>query len=133
MEYQYPSILRRYFATFIDGMLVIGALILVSYLFQSDDKFSVGSRVAIIIFMFFVYEPICTSKFCTLGQMLTSIRVRTLFLRDKISIPSAYFRIAVKIFLGVFSFFTIPYTKNKRAIHDFAAGTVVIYKKPLIS
>jgi uncharacterized RDD family membrane protein YckC len=132
MEYQYPSILRRYLATFIDGLLVVGVLISTSYIFPGENRLIVGIRIAVIMFMFFVYEPICTSKFCTLGQQLTGIRIRKQFLHERISIPSAYMRIIVKLFLGIFSFFTIPFTMKKRAIHDFAAGSVVIYEKPVI-
>lgn len=133
MEYQYPSILRRYFATFIDGMVVLIALIMISYILQGESNLSTSLRVAVILFVFFVYEPICTSRFCTVGQKLTGIRVRKRFLHRRISIPAAYLRIIVKVFLGIISFFSIPFTKNKRAIHDFAVGSVVIFKKPILS
>lgn len=133
MEYQYPSILRRYFATLIDGMLVIIVFIMVSYILQDESNFSNSLRVAVIVFVFFVYEPICTSRFCTVGQKLTGIRVRKRFLHERISIPAAYLRIVVKVLLGIISFFSIPFSKNKRAIHDFAVGSVVIFKKPIIA
>jgi uncharacterized RDD family membrane protein YckC len=133
MKYHYPSILRRYFATLIDGMLVLAVFILISYILQGDSNISISLRVAVILFMFFVYEPICTSRFCTLGQKLTGIRVRKQFLHEKISIPAAYFRIIVKVFLGIISFFSIPFSKNKRGIHDFAVGSVVIFRKPLLA
>lgn len=133
MEYQYPSIARRYLATFIDGLVVLCVLISVSYMFQGGNDMIVGVRVGIILFMFFVYEPFCTSRLCTLGQTITGVRIRKQFLHDRISIPAAYVRILVKLFLGFFSFFTIPFTKKKRAIHDYAAGSVVIYKKPNIA
>ena len=133
MEYQYPSILRRYFATLIDGMLVTIVFIMVSYILQDESNFSNSLRVAVIVFVFFVYEPICTSRFCTVGQKLTGIRVRKRFLHERISIPAAYLRIVVKVLLGIISFFSIPFSKNKRAIHDFAVGSVVIFKKPIIA
>jgi len=133
MEYQYPSIIRRYLATFIDGLLVITILISISYIFQGENDLIIGIRIAFILFVFFVYEPIFTSKLCTMGQKVTGIRIRTQFLHERISIPSAYLRIVVKLLLGIFSFFTIPFNKNKRAIHDFAVGSVVIFKKPIIA
>jgi uncharacterized RDD family membrane protein YckC len=133
MEYQYPNILRRYFATLIDGILVLIVLIMISYTLRGESNISTVLRVAVIIFMFFVYEPICTSRFCTLGQKLTGIRIRRRFLHERISIPAAYLRIIVKVFLGIISFFSIPFTKNKRALHDFAVGSVVIFKKPIIA
>ena len=128
MELQYPSILRRYLSTFIDSLFVIGVLILVSYLLDSEENAATNIRLGIILFMFFVYEPIFTSNFCTIGQKLTGIRVRKISTGNKISIIQAYVRIILKIFLGLISFFTIPFSKNKRAIHDFAVGSFVIDK-----
>ena len=89
-----------------------------------------ASIIGTIVFMFFVYEPLFTSKLCTLGQKLTGIRIRKhLASRKRISLPAAYARIFIKLTLGLISFFTIPVTKGKRAIHDFAVGSVVIYDK----
>ena len=38
METEYPSILRRYFSTFIDGLFIIGMLVLWSYILDRDIK-----------------------------------------------------------------------------------------------
>ena len=129
MEIEYPSILRRYFSTFIDGLFIIGVLVLWSFILDSDNSTATNIRIGIILFMFFVYEPIFTAYFCTLGQKATGIRIRKLSSGKRISIFQAYLRIIVKILLGILSFFTIPFTKNKRAIHDFAVGSLVIYEK----
>jgi uncharacterized RDD family membrane protein YckC len=83
--------------------------------------------------MFFVYEPFCTSFSCTLGQKLTGIRVRMLSSYERISLPRAYLRIVVKLFLGLISFFSLPFSKNRRAIHDFAVGSIVIYERPPVA
>jgi uncharacterized RDD family membrane protein YckC len=129
MEIQYPSILRRYFSTFIDGLFIVGMLVLWSYILDAENSTATNIRIGIILFMFFVYEPIFTAYFCTLGQKLTGIRIRNFSSGNRISIIQAYLRIIVKIFLGIFSFFTIPFTRNKRAIHDFAVGSLVIYEQ----
>ena len=129
MEIEYPSLLRRYFSTVIDGLLVIIMIILSGYIFQSENPALVYIRVGLILFMFLVYEPLFTSFFCTLGQKLTGIRVRRVVLREKINLFQAYIRVVTKLVLGVISFFTIPFSKNKRAIHDMVVGSIVIYKK----
>lgn len=129
MEIEYPSILRRYLSTFLDGLLVLSMVISISYLFDSEDHISTGIRVAILLFMFFVYEPVFTAFLCTLGQCVTGIRVRKMNHVDHINLIQAYLRIFVKLILGIISFFTIPFSKNKRAIHDMAVGSLVIYKK----
>jgi uncharacterized RDD family membrane protein YckC len=130
MEYQYPTILRRYLSTFIDGLLIIIVLLVVSYVFGNNTGASAHIRVGILIFMIFIYEPLCTSLVCTVGQKITGVRVRKRFLHENISIPAAYLRIILKILLGFISFITILFTKDKRAIHDFAVGSVVIFNKP---
>jgi uncharacterized RDD family membrane protein YckC len=128
MEMNYPSIIRRYFSTFLDGIFVVVIFVLSSYILDTGNSTATKIRVGIILFMFFVYEPIFTTYFCTLGQKITGIRIRKFSTGKRISLIRAYLRISVKILLGVISFFTIPFTKNKRAIHDFAAGTMVIYE-----
>ena len=128
MEINYPSITRRYFSTFIDGLFAIGIFVLSSYILDTENTAATKIRIGIILFMFFVYEPIFTAYFCTLGQKITGIRIRKFSTGNRISLIRAYLRIIVKIFLGIISFFTIPFTKNKRGIHDFAAGTLVIYE-----
>jgi len=100
-----------------------------AYILDSESSIATQIRVGIILFMFFVYEPIFTAFFCTLGQKITGIRIRKISTGEKISIIQAYMRIIVKIVLGIFSFFTIPFTKNKRGIHDFAVGSLVIHEK----
>lgn len=129
MEIVYPSILRRYFSTFIDGLFIIGVLIMSAYAFDTKNQISVNIRIGIILFMFFVYEPIFTAYFCTLGQKITGIRVRSLKDNHNISLIRAYVRIVVKLFLGIISFFTIPFSKKKRAIHDMAVGSLVVFKR----
>lgn len=126
MEPDYPSIARRYLATFIDGMFVIFVMIVAASVFQEKNELSTILRVGIVLVMFFVYEPLCTSKFCTVGQSVMKIRVRKHDSYERISIPSAYIRFITKLFLGIISFFSIPFTEEKRGIHDFAVNSVVI-------
>ena len=126
METEYPTILRRYLATFIDWSFIILIFIASSYILHQENKVALILRIGIAVTMFLIYEPICTSKFFTLGQWIMRIRVRKLPNFEKVSILSAYIRIFIKIFLGLISFFTIPITKGRRAIHDFAVGSIVI-------
>ena len=126
----YPTILRRYLSKAIDSIFIISMLFLVSYIFQQENSLATQVRVAIILFMFLVYEPLCTSMFCTLGQKITGIRVRnhSSFGDEKISLLKANVRIISKVILGFISFFTIMFSKEKRAIHDFISGSIVLQK-----
>jgi uncharacterized RDD family membrane protein YckC len=123
---QYPSILRRYMATFIDACFIMTVFFVTSYILDQQSEIADYIRVAVICFMFFAYEPICTSRFCTIGPKIAGIRVRKSPNLEKISIPAAYLRIVVKIALGFISLLAIVFTKDRRAIHDFAAGSIVI-------
>lgn len=121
-----PTILRRYLSTFIDGIFISSVFIAASFAVTSDSPLATNARVAVLFLMFFFYEPIFTSRFCTIGQKITRIRVRAIGTYERISIPAAYLRIVIKIFLGFISLLSIPITRDRRAIHDFAAGSVVI-------
>jgi uncharacterized RDD family membrane protein YckC len=121
-----PTILRRYISTFIDGVFILSLFIAVSYVIKADSTIASYARTAVFLVMFFFYEPVFTSRFCTLGQRITGIRVRSVVTYKKISIPAAYLRIITKIFLGFISLLSIPITKERRAIHDFASGSIVI-------
>lgn len=121
-----PTILRRYLSTFIDGVFILAVFIFSSLAIKSESAIADYARITVFLGMFFMYEPIFTSRFCTLGQKITGIRVRTNDSYEKISVPAAYLRIVIKIFLGFFSLLSIPFTKYRRAVHDFASGSVVI-------
>ena len=106
-------------------------MVLAAYIFQQDSVTATKVRIAIILFMFFAYEPICTSKFCTLGQLFTGIRIRNVNSHKHISLSAAYLRIFMKILLGFISFFTIPFSAQKRALQDFMARSIVLENKLL--
>jgi uncharacterized RDD family membrane protein YckC len=124
----YPLPLRRYISTLIDGALIFSACIILNYFFQGGVPIGAALPAAAILFC---YEPVLTSRLCTLGQRITGIRVRTLESRGRISILNAFKRSAVKLLLGFISLFLIPATRKRRALHDFAAGTVVVYSKTM--
>jgi hypothetical protein len=124
---KYPTMLRRYMATFIDMFLVLSAIIALIYMIQGENEFTPAIRIWIAVAIIFSYEPVFTSRLCTLGQRITGIRIRKLYPWGKISILDAYLRSVVKLLLGIVSFFSIPVTRKKRALHDFVARSEVVY------
>ena len=76
MENQYPTMPRRYLATLIDGILILSVFISTVYIIPQENETARILRIGIAIFMFFIYEPLHTSKLCTLGQKIMGIRVR---------------------------------------------------------
>jgi uncharacterized RDD family membrane protein YckC len=127
-EEMYPTILRRYFATATDGLLVLIFIVTFPYVIQGEGRLLTVIRILFLIILL-IYEPFCTSKLCTVGQKIMGVRIRDLKKIKKISIVRAYVRILIKLFLGIISFITIPITKGRRGIHDFAAGTIVLTAK----
>ena len=125
-EWRYPRLVRRYLASFIDASLVMIMLFVLTYALQGEGRSISVIRASAILFMIFVYEPICTSKLCTLGQFIMHIRIRNEDGMKRISIPKAYARIFIKIFLGIISFISIPLNKGHRGIHDYIVGSIVL-------
>jgi uncharacterized RDD family membrane protein YckC len=123
---KYPAVLRRYLATSIDLTLVLSVFSVFIYVFQIYNGIASTTEFWIGIAVLFSYEPVLTGTRCTLGQRIAGIRVRKLESGEKISIPDAYIRSVVKLLLGIVSFFFIPVTRNRRALHDFIARSVVI-------
>jgi len=113
-------------STFIDVIFILSVFITVSFMATGDSTLASITRISVLFFMVFVYEPIFTSRFCTLGQKITGIRVRNIDTYNHISIPAAYLRYVVKMVLGLYSFVSIPSSKQRRALHDFATDTIVI-------
>lgn len=126
-DHRYPTLPRRYIAAAIDGSFVIAAIILISYIFENASPTGVKVRVALILFLFFIYEPLFTSRLCTLGQKIMSVRVRHYPSMERLSFPMAYARFIIKGLFGILSFFTVPFSHNRRAIHDMVARSIVIF------
>jgi uncharacterized RDD family membrane protein YckC len=121
-----PTILRLYLSTVIDGVLILSTFIAVSFAVNSDSSIASYARIAVLAIMLFLYEPVMTSRCCTLGQKISGIRVRKIDSYGNISIPAAYLRIVIKIVLGFISLLSIPCTRDRRAIHDFVSGSIVV-------
>lgn len=124
---KYPVILRRYLATSIDVILILYIFTFLISLLQSHNENEPRGIIWMGIVILFLYEPLLTSRLCTIGQKITGIRVRQLDSGERLSVFNACIRSVVKLLLGIVSFFSIPVTRKRRALHDLAAGSVVKY------
>jgi uncharacterized RDD family membrane protein YckC len=129
-EEDLPSITRRYLAVFVDGMLVFTAFMILSAVFEGHGGIA-AVRVAAIVGFIGLYEPLCTSRLCTVGQSLLGVRVRTLETGKRISIFQAYVRLVIKVLLGWISFFSILFSRERRGLHDIGCGSIVITSRAL--
>lgn len=136
MEIVYPSLSKRVQSLFIDSLLMIGLMLLSGWVLDKiNPKQEEGDewiRAALFIGVWGVYEPLSMTFGCTVGNYLMKIRIRKhVNNHKKINIFQAYVRFVVKLFLGWISFITVTFTQEKRAIHDFASGTIVLPKESL--
>jgi uncharacterized RDD family membrane protein YckC len=127
MEEKYPLLGDRIQATFIDTLLIIVLMCVFTVILDKFDNVPDWVRMVMFVGIFFVYEPLCMTFGCTLGNYLKKIRVRKKSDSTKrINIFQAIIRYPIKVSLGWISFLTISGNPKKRAIHDFASGSVMI-------
>jgi uncharacterized RDD family membrane protein YckC len=123
----YPTLQKRYLSTTLDGVLILFAVVIIAIAYQGDDSVVLTVRGVIGVLLILSYEPVLTSKLCTVGQAVIGIRVRRLADPDrKISLGNAYLRTALKALLGAISLFAMGFNPKRRAIHDLAARSVVV-------
>src|ERR1035437_2836289 len=89
-------------------------------------------KIIAFVFIFLLYDPSFTSIFGgTIGHMIIGIRVkRSRNEQRNILFPLAIVRFIIKASLGVISLITVTGNIKRKAIHDFVAGSVVVYAKP---
>lgn len=125
----YPGVADRVKAIVVDSIMIIVFIITITYFFTLFNNPPDEAKIIAFIFIFVLYDPLFTSIFGgTLGHMAFNLRVR----REKdetkkILFPIAIIRFIVKIALGWISFLTVSGTEKRRAIHDYLAGSVVVY------
>jgi uncharacterized RDD family membrane protein YckC len=121
---QYPSLLRRYVASLIDGATIFGAFL---FYMRSPLRFAQSQTPNYWpLLLLTLYEPLLTRYLCTPGQLLMRIRVRTEPGIERVPVFRTFVRLGVKYLLGIVSFVFLPAHRQKRALHDLAAGTIVL-------
>lgn len=124
---EYPTLGDRVQSTFIDTLVIVGCMFLFAAMLDRYEDVPDWVRATLFLGIWFVYEPLCTSLGCSLGQYLKGIRVRESDnISKRINIFQALFRYLIKMLLGWISFLTIGSNREQRAIHDIAVGSVVV-------
>jgi len=127
MTENYPQLSERVQSTFIDTILIIIMMFVFASVLDRYENVPDWVRIVLFATLFIVYEPLCTSLGSTLGNYIKGIRVRKVSNTAKrINIFRAITRYIVKVLLGWVSFLTISSNPKRRAIHDFAGGSVMI-------
>jgi uncharacterized RDD family membrane protein YckC len=123
----YPFLSDRIQSTFIDTLFILALMIAGASILDKYENPPDWIRIALFFGLFTIYEPVCTAFGCTLGNYIKGIRVRDADgAKKRINIFQAVVRYFVKLLLGWVSFLTIHGNSQRRAVHDFAAGSVMI-------
>lgn len=126
-EVEFPTLSDRVQSTFIDSLFIIILMFLSASILEKYENAPDWIRIALFFGIWGIYEPLCTSFGFTVGNYAKGIRVRKASNPQmKINIIQAIFRYLLKISLGWISFLTMHWNPQRRAIHDFAAASVMI-------
>lgn len=124
---KFPSLRDRFIGVILDNVTILLCFLLVSYISSEVLEISTNIKVFIFFGLLFLYEPLMTTFFCTVGQLFMGFRIRQLDDESsKINLLQAFGRLLLKYTLGWLSFLTVTFNEKKRAIHDFASGTIAI-------
>jgi uncharacterized RDD family membrane protein YckC len=127
MQEKYPLLIERIQSTLIDTVLIISLMFLFSNILDKFENAPDWIRMMLFLGIWVIYEPLCTSAGFTLGNYIKGIRVRNANNSEKkINLFRALLRYIIKILLGWISFLTISSNPKRQAIHDLAAGSVMI-------
>ena len=124
---EYPRLLDRIQSTMIDTLFMIFLMFLATPILEKFPNAPDWVRMVAFFGIWFVYEPLCTSLGFTLGNYIKNLRVRKHSdITKRINIFQAIIRYIFKLGLGWISLLTVTSNREKRAIHDMVAGSIVI-------
>jgi uncharacterized RDD family membrane protein YckC len=128
--YELPPIKVRYFSMLIDGICILVFSFALAMLFDKIGEVPDYVRGICFVLVVLLYEPILVSLGSTIGQLVMDIRVRSFQDPEKkLNFFLVIVRVSFKLILGWLSFLTVTFNTNRRAIHDFMSGSIVVAKK----
>ena len=132
-EVSYPLLGERVQATFIDAIIILAALFAISAGLDSFQKVPDWLPATLFAVFCLLYIPLCTTVLGgTVGQKMKGLTVRSVQQpQQKLRLAPSSLRFLVKAGLGWISYFSLPGNVKKRALHDLASGSIVLYQKDL--
>jgi len=127
----YPGLFDRIKAVTVDSIVLIIFMMIITDIFSTFENVHDTTRIFAFLFIFLLYDPICTSIFGgTIGHILIGIRVKRENNPEKnIIFPLAFLRYLLKASLGWISLLSVMGNEKRQAIHDAMVKSVVIYEK----
>ena len=126
----YPGVTDRVKAVVVDSIILIIFMFVITYIFGAIEHVPENARIIAFLFIFLFYDPLFTSIFGgTIGHMMFGLRVKREKDQSKnIIFPFALARFMVKASLGWISLLTVSGNENRKALHDYLVGSVVVYQ-----
>jgi hypothetical protein len=122
----YPLLLVRYKALFIDGIFLLILMVLVMIIMDEHEA-RTPVMITLSILIALLYEPLLMTFSKTLGQRAMKIKVRKYSNpAERISLLNSYVRSLTKGTLGWLSLITINFNPHHRAIHDIISNSIVL-------
>jgi len=124
----YPGVFIRVKAATIDSIVIILFMVVTTDIFSRFENVPDYARMIAFIFIFLLYEPLMVSFFgSTIGHRMSKIKVQRDDNGKRINIAMAIFRFSIKALLGWISLFSVSMNNDRKAIHDIAAKSIVVY------
>jgi uncharacterized RDD family membrane protein YckC len=124
--YVLPTIKARYISMLIDVLILVIIYTGITSLLEIIGQVPGFVKGILFVVVVLLYEPILITSGATIGQLFMGLRVRNFKQPDhKLTFHLAILRTVVKILLGWLSFVTVTFNVNRRAIHDFASGSIM--------
>lgn len=125
----YPRLIKRVRAFLIDGVLVPLVAIATLVIGVSLGVESLPAKLALFIVPILILEPALVAwTGGTVGHHLNRIKIVKKQGSGHIGFFAATVRFVIKALLGWFSLIFILTTRKHQAVHDLAAGSVVVHK-----
>jgi uncharacterized RDD family membrane protein YckC len=128
MKNTYATLFDRVKAACVDSVILIAGMYTASEIFSLLENVPSYLRIVVFALIFVFYDPFFTSRYgATIGHSIVSIKVRRGSESEKnLSFFKALLRFVVKVTLGWISLLSIILNKKSKAIHDFAANSIVV-------
>ena len=124
----YANFPRRLNAISLDTVVLIASSALIFFVGSVFERVA-AVRISLGIFWWFLllfYEPLLVWRLGgTVGHRAMNLRVADNRTEGNVSLLKALARFWIKVFLGVFSFLTMNFSRRHQAVHDIVTNSSV--------
>ena len=127
----YPHFGRRYLALLVDSVTVVVLFFLLLTASERILGLTVTEQYLYLLGFAMLYDAVCTSKLCTLGQFLLGFSIRHFHTFQRIGLFRSLLRTSTKLLLGSVSILVIIFSRKRRALHDMLSNSLAVNKNQI--